>query len=551
MVFVGDKKYACETCIKGHRSSSCKHTDRPLFEIKKKGRPVTQCEHCRELRKTKQVHVKCMCATRDEGDGPLKRGSTKIPATAAFPSGLPEALEASVALQAMTDGSDSEHSGHGSSTACSCNDTGICNCCTARVSRPKRKSKPRERGPSVDLTASSSRPESQITQPAGLVVNAHTGDYRPVLPRPPSQRQPSPTGPVHDPSTAHGGIRHQLHHGQAFYSPYGRAYEYVHGSEFMDAPIAPSAFQQSVPAMAVPSPSHADTAAISPGLASWMSSLTPPNAPMSACACGSSCACPGCLEHRGASANPSASCTNPHSCMSCLDCAVLMLPSSITGEPSPVNYDDRQQQQDPIDDWLRQVSIITPPALQPPSPLQPMPMTGQPPDRMSPHVPSPAQSDVQFDPSMLQTYALWNNLQDARPSPAAPEECCGGQCKCPAGLCACATDCCGCCQGCQCPGCEHEQGGRSVTFATSGERAQCCSGGRRQPAPAVSDAPWPMEVVRNEQSLDVPRTLSRASSLSSHSSAGQSHVSTSSSLGSALGYPSTGANGHGGHSCCS
>ena len=54
-----------ETCIKGHRSSSCRHTDRPLFEIKKKGRPVTQCEHCRELRKTKQVHVKCMCGAKE------------------------------------------------------------------------------------------------------------------------------------------------------------------------------------------------------------------------------------------------------------------------------------------------------------------------------------------------------------------------------------------------------------------------------------------------------------------------------------------------------
>ncbi|KAI0037029.1 copper fist DNA binding domain-containing protein, partial [Vararia minispora EC-137] len=71
-VFVNDKKYSCEACIKGHRSSSCKHTDRPLFEIKKKGRPVTQCEHCRELRKTKQVHVKCICegkppATEEKG----------------------------------------------------------------------------------------------------------------------------------------------------------------------------------------------------------------------------------------------------------------------------------------------------------------------------------------------------------------------------------------------------------------------------------------------------------------------------------------------------
>lgn len=55
-----------ETCIKGHRSSTCRHTDRPLFEIKKKGRPVTQCDHCRELRKTKQVHVKCLCEARED-----------------------------------------------------------------------------------------------------------------------------------------------------------------------------------------------------------------------------------------------------------------------------------------------------------------------------------------------------------------------------------------------------------------------------------------------------------------------------------------------------
>lgn len=48
-------------CINGHRSSSCQHTDRPLFEIKKKGRPVTQCERCRELRKTRSYHSKCTC----------------------------------------------------------------------------------------------------------------------------------------------------------------------------------------------------------------------------------------------------------------------------------------------------------------------------------------------------------------------------------------------------------------------------------------------------------------------------------------------------------
>lgn len=113
-----------ETCIKGHRSSACKHTDRPLFEIKKKGRPVTQCEHCRELRKTKQVHVKCICELKNDANIP-KKGvphhfihlltvsslirlslfsssflvGAKVSESAAFPNGLPDALalEASVA----------------------------------------------------------------------------------------------------------------------------------------------------------------------------------------------------------------------------------------------------------------------------------------------------------------------------------------------------------------------------------------------------------------------------------------------------------------------
>ncbi|KAI0825403.1 hypothetical protein BC628DRAFT_1374965 [Trametes gibbosa] len=74
MVYVNDKKFACESCIKGHRSSSCQHADRPLFEIKKKGRPVSQCERCRELRKTKRMHSKCTCgnipSTSEAGPSP-------------------------------------------------------------------------------------------------------------------------------------------------------------------------------------------------------------------------------------------------------------------------------------------------------------------------------------------------------------------------------------------------------------------------------------------------------------------------------------------------
>ncbi|WWD19168.1 hypothetical protein CI109_103626 [Kwoniella shandongensis] len=63
MVFINEKKYACEKCIKGHRVSGCTHTDRPLFEVKKKGRPATQCQHCKDKRKASgsSVHTKCAC----------------------------------------------------------------------------------------------------------------------------------------------------------------------------------------------------------------------------------------------------------------------------------------------------------------------------------------------------------------------------------------------------------------------------------------------------------------------------------------------------------
>ncbi|OCF44006.1 hypothetical protein I317_02112 [Kwoniella heveanensis CBS 569] len=59
MVLINDKKYACEKCIKGHRVTGCTHTDRPLYEVKKKGRPTTQCQHCKEKRKSSGSS--CVC----------------------------------------------------------------------------------------------------------------------------------------------------------------------------------------------------------------------------------------------------------------------------------------------------------------------------------------------------------------------------------------------------------------------------------------------------------------------------------------------------------
>ncbi|KAK9893245.1 copper-fist-domain-containing protein, partial [Cystobasidium minutum MCA 4210] len=58
MILLDGQKYACESCFKGHRVSKCTHTDRPLFVPNKKGRPSTQCKHCRDRRTSASVHTK-------------------------------------------------------------------------------------------------------------------------------------------------------------------------------------------------------------------------------------------------------------------------------------------------------------------------------------------------------------------------------------------------------------------------------------------------------------------------------------------------------------
>jgi len=62
VVVIDGIKYACQNCIKGHRVAHCQHTDRPLQPLQRKGRPVSQCQHCRKYRVENKSHVKCTCA---------------------------------------------------------------------------------------------------------------------------------------------------------------------------------------------------------------------------------------------------------------------------------------------------------------------------------------------------------------------------------------------------------------------------------------------------------------------------------------------------------
>lgn len=68
MVLVNGIKYACERCIRGHRVTTCNHTDQPLMMIKPKGRPSTTCSHCKELRKNKNANPsgECTCGRQEK-----------------------------------------------------------------------------------------------------------------------------------------------------------------------------------------------------------------------------------------------------------------------------------------------------------------------------------------------------------------------------------------------------------------------------------------------------------------------------------------------------
>ncbi|KAL4946060.1 copper fist DNA binding domain-containing protein [Aspergillus oleicola] len=45
-MLIDGEKWACEACVRGHRVSTCKHHDRPLTRINRKGRPFSTCSIC-------------------------------------------------------------------------------------------------------------------------------------------------------------------------------------------------------------------------------------------------------------------------------------------------------------------------------------------------------------------------------------------------------------------------------------------------------------------------------------------------------------------------
>ncbi|EUC65496.1 copper-fist-domain protein, putative, partial [Rhizoctonia solani AG-3 Rhs1AP] len=297
MILIDNQKFACSACINGHRSSSCHHTDRPLFEIKKKGRPVSQCARCRELRKTRSYHSKCLCekptatsqkdsetrTSAEENPGSKrKKASRTAPIVPSLPNGIRD-------LQSAKKASDSEESRKrlkAMHTTCKygCDDPKRCRCSggdtlapiqdqdgSYYVGTPNSAQAEQRASPSRRLLPKPKKSISTSTNRLAQTTNAVSSTDSCCAAKTP---QPEPS------------------------------------SNLRDAPIVIKPL--SLPPSSGPS--------LLPSIATWSTPMSIPTlqkhvtTAMDSCGCGEGCACAGCAEHRGAVAAAAAVAAGHHSC---------------------------------------------------------------------------------------------------------------------------------------------------------------------------------------------------------------------------------------------
>ncbi|KAG7095551.1 hypothetical protein E1B28_006289 [Marasmius oreades] len=383
-------------------------------------------------------------------------GSNKALESAAFPDGLPEALEASVALQLLSEGhsSDSDHA-----TGCACPQNGDCNCCIPRKSAPRRRKK-ESSGPKAHPHSGANTPPNNtaVSHPSHTALT-RIAELRPVLPKPASTRRHDyADGPVHEPSSGQHHSHAARHHESSLYSPYGRAYDYTHThphhdfigdapalstrdvmsyNSFSSATSSPSPVGRldESSGRVVPSPSN-NIAPDSGNISAWYSTQSPAGAGdiiASLCKCGEECGCIGCAVHLPTNqSNPHHTCffNSDGTCASCLNCLVLTAPPDIPPNTALSIYQDQDSRG--VDEWVRQVNPSFPP------------------------------SSPSFDLGGYPELGIGSDMY-------LPSSMAG--CRCPPGLCQCDSR-----SGC---GCVRESQG----FAVSGERAsRCRHGGTTPPA---------------------------------------------------------------------
>ncbi|EMD41261.1 hypothetical protein CERSUDRAFT_109864 [Gelatoporia subvermispora B] len=365
MVFVNDKKFACESCIKGHRSSSCAHTDRPLFEIKKKGRPVSQCETCRELRKTKRMHNKCTCGTSphetlptgfattsglvqpfSSTENPAKKTMYKPrfkPIAPALPNGLRDIHAAQAGPSAAPDPRARVDT---LLNPCHCKSVWDCRCRSAST-------------PNADgLAALAQAAEFCCSQDAAALADKLDA---------PGGVSGKRTRDCCAPPSPPLSLRTKRHrHAPPHPHPHSHSHSHSHSHTCLHAHDDHSARGPELPPLVLTSPPASSTQ-------STPLSTFPPIPPLSSimslaadgCCCGLRCACPGCVEHRGrADAAPDvADCAD--GCGTCVDHAQVELSASSGSIQAQVQRSAEEktpgQSQNFLNAFLARAAAIPPP----------------------------------------------------------------------------------------------------------------------------------------------------------------------------------------------
>jgi len=292
--------------VKGHRSSSCKHTDRPLFEIKKKGRPVSQCEKCRELRQSKKMHSKCLCNLTEGLDmdpifsqppAPRKKPGRFVPITPSLPNGISDAL------LSFASGSVSSHSKQRVESLlnpCYCKSIWRCRC---------RKQSQRTRSETMPSIAANANPQNE------LAILAHAAMLQRDVQTSLSHTSPSDktalTGLTRDPKR--GSYRQST-------PPNWSHKRRKHTANQRHKHTVPG---PSLPPILLSEPSLTTSSHQIPDFPTIPPISTIASIAGSGCTCGLHCACPGCAEHReeGNASKDEAHCKDKTHCASgCATC---------------------------------------------------------------------------------------------------------------------------------------------------------------------------------------------------------------------------------------
>ena len=162
-MLIDGEKWACEACVRGHRVSNCNHFERPLTHINKKGRPVSQCPHCRGLRKARSSHVKCEC-----GDKPHSKAEC----------GSPDKLKGTCCAASSRASANPPPAGQKSPCCCTHGST-----CTCALKKDQLGTIQELAKPSLTRSRSqteSSRPVPPIYHTDAHMTVFHNGHHKPV-----------------------------------------------------------------------------------------------------------------------------------------------------------------------------------------------------------------------------------------------------------------------------------------------------------------------------------------------------------------------------------